>query len=184
MERARIESSSSHRSSPRETFHLLHHRVDVVLHPARTPSRTRTPTPPHTPTGRDPQNGHTPRRPTIYTLNPRLDVIGHVEPPRARAVPAVVGPRMGRDSAGDDDRGVVDRARWRFRRLRRSIDRSSRRSGAVVRGRSIDESKNQRTNRSIESNRDRSSRTTTTTGTTVTRGGRRIVRGGRARAGD
>ena len=75
--------------------------------------------------------------------------------PPARAVPAVVGPRMGRDSAGDDDRGVVHRARWRLRRLRRSIE-SSRVESSIGSGRSrsfdrrITESKEE-SNRSIES---------------------------------
>ena len=63
-------------------------------------------------------------------------------PPRARAVPAVVGPRMGWDSAGDDDRGVVDRHRDRSRALEiaeiETIDRSIESSIGSGRSRSFD----------------------------------------------
>ena len=143
-------------------------------HPDPPPPPTHTPTHPRVV---DPQNSHTPRRPTIRYIHAkpstRCDRTCGTPPARARCPRSLArgwdGTRRETTTAGSSIDAAIDRARWRLRRLRRSIDRveSSRRSGAVVRGRSIDESKNQRTNRIDRLNRDRSSWTTTTT---VTRG--------------
>lgn len=137
-------------------------------HPDPPPPHTHTPTHPRVV---DPQNSHTPRRPTIRYIHAK---------PSTRCDRTCGTPPRARGARGrwpEDGTGLGGRRRPRGRRSRaleiaeiETIDRSiesSRRSGAVVRGRSIDESKNQRTNRSIGLNRDRSSWTTTTT---VTRG--------------
>ena len=129
-------------------------------HPDPPPPHTHTPTHPRVV---DPQNSHTPRRPTIRYIHAKPSTRCDRTcgpPPRARAVPAVVGPRMGRDSAGDDDRGVVHRRRDRSRALEiaeiETIDRSSRVESSIGSGRSrsfdrrIKESKDE-SNRSIES---------------------------------